>query len=172
MSYTSVNLDPSKLLTAISANLDSQFYGASRDHSKRIYADISDGQHIPFVELNTQDSGDVTCNLALDSSQYTGKLNFGKFRKALAVMLLGIKNRIEEDKPLNILNSNLGDVMFNIPGVLQNEDGTNIMVCGIRQVEPGLITIRLMFLDPVHYQAAAKKVAVNVEQDESIKNKA
>lgn len=171
MTYTSVNLDPAKLLSAIFVNLDSQFYLASRDHAKRLYADIADGQDTPFIQLNTQDSGDVNCNLQLDSSQYTGKLNFGKFRKVLAVMLLGIKNRIETEESLNMLNSEQGDIMFHIPGIIQNEDGVNVLVCGIRQAEPGLITLRLMFLDPVEYEAQVRKIAVKVDQDKATENK-
>ncbi len=165
MSNTSVNLDPSQLLTAISLNLDSQFYAASRDHSKRLYSDIAGGETMPFLQLNTKRSGDINCNLQLDSTQYTGKLSFSKFRKAMAVMLLGIKTRIDENQPLNMLTSEQGDIMFNIPGVIQNKDGTNVMVCGLRQMQPGLMTIRLMFLDPVQYQAEAQRVAVKVDTD-------
>jgi len=165
MSNTSVNLDPSQLLTAISLNLDSQFYAASRDHSKRLYSDIEGGETMPFLQLNTKRSGDINCNLQLDSTQYTGKLSFSKFRKAMAVMLLGIKTRIDENQPLNMLTSEQGDIMFNIPGVIQNKDGTNVMVCGLRQMQPGLMTIRLMFLDPVQYQAEAQRVAVKVDTD-------
>jgi len=163
MSYKSINLDPSKLLTAISLNLDSQFYGASRDQSKRLYSDIAKGGQMPFIQLKTQDSGDINCHLQLDASQYTGKLSFSKFRKAMAVMLFEIRKRLEADQPLNILSSDHGDIMFNIPGILQNKDGINIMVCGTRQVEPGLMTVRLMFLDPIAYQAEAKKIAVKVD---------
>ena len=167
MNNTSVNLDPSQLLTAISANLDSQFYAATRDHSKRLFTDIADGEPMPFLQLNTKRSGDINCNLQLDSSQYTGKLSFSKFRKAMAVMLLGIKTRIDEGESLNMLTSDQGDIMFNIPGVLQNKDGTNVMVCGLRQIQPGLINIRLMFLDPVAYQAEAEKIKVKVDGSSS-----
>ena len=163
MNNSSVNLDPRQLLTAISLNLDSQFYAASRDHSKRLYSDIAGGQAMPFLQLNTKRSGDINCHLQLDSTQYTGKLSYSKFRKAMAVMLLGIKTRIEEEQSLNMLTSEQGDIMFNIPGIIQNKDGTNVMVCGLRQVQPGLMTVRLMFLDPERYKAEAKKVAVKVD---------
>ena len=163
MNNTSVNLDPSQLLTAISLNLDSQFYAAKRDHSKRLYSDIADGRAVPFIQLNTKRSGDINCKLQLDATQYTGKLSFSKFRKAMAVMLLGIKTRIEEKQSLNMLTSEHGDIMFNIPGIIQNKDGTNVMVCGLRQAGPGAMTVRLMFLDPVRYQEEVKKVAVKVD---------
>ncbi len=164
MSNQAIDLDPSKLLSAISANLNSQFYVASREHSKRLYYDLADGKPMPFIQLKTESSGDINCYLQLDSNEYTGKLSFGKFRKALAVMLLGIKNRIEADESLNILSSEQGDILFNIPGFLQNADGTNIMVCGTRQVEAGSMTVRLMFLDPVQYEAQVRNIAVKVDE--------
>ena len=47
------------------------------------------------------------------------------------------------------------DALFNIPGVLNSEEGTNVIVCGLRQTAPGHVTIRLMYLNPEGYAEAA-----------------
>ncbi len=76
------------------------------------------------------------------------------------MMMVGIKERLEADAPLNAMRSEKGDVMFNVPGIVKDEDGQfNVMVTSFRQLGPGLSTVRLLFLDPDQYAAAAQLAA-------------
>ena len=163
MSHEQVTIQPKALLTAINENLNRYFYADSRDSAKQLFKVLSDGQSTPFMKIDMGDSGEVYCELKLDTSLHIGKLNFSKFRKGLAAMMLGVHTRREADDSLNVMTAQNGDTMFNIPGVYQAEDEeTNILVCGMNQTGPGLACISLMYLDPTQYVEAV--VAGNKQQ--------
>jgi hypothetical protein len=164
MSHEQVSIQPRALLSAINENLNRYFYADSRDSSKQLFKIIADGQSTPFMKINMGDSGEVYCELKLDTTLHVGKLNFSKFRRGLAAMMLGIHTRLEADEALNVMTSQNGDIMFNIPGVFQadDEDETNILVCGMSQTGPGKAYISLMYLDPTQYVEAV--VSSNAEQ--------
>jgi len=156
MSFQDVSLDPKLLLNAVNENLNRHFYVGSRDSAKQLYKIIAGGKNAPFMRIDLGEAGEVFCELALDSSLYVGKINFSRFRKSLAMMMLGIKQRIEADQKLNAMGSNQGEIMFNIPGIVKDEGQLNIMVCSFKSLGPGLATVRLMYLAPEQYAAAAK----------------
>ena len=155
MSHHEINLEPHKLLSAVFENLNQQFFADSRAAAKILYNNIAGGEQAPFMRIAFGDSGEVICNLGLDASLYSGKLNFGKFRKCLAMMLKGISIKLDKHvktgESLNIMNSDDGQFMFNIPGIVKSTEGINVLVCGMHQQGPGAATIGLMFLDPMQY---------------------
>jgi len=157
MSNQEVSLPPKLLLAAVNQNLDHHFFGESRESAKLMYQAILKDEPCPFMRIDTGEAGEVYCELSLDTSLYVGKLNFGKFRKSLAMMMVGIKERIAADAPLNAMSSDNGDILFNIPGIVKDQNGQfNVLVTSFRQLGPGLSTVRLMFLDPDQYAAAAQ----------------
>jgi len=156
MAQNQISIEPQTLLAAILENLNIQFFADSRDEAKLLFKAIQGDDIVPFMHMAVRSGGEVHCNLTLDSSAYVGKLNFGKFRKILASMMMGISQRLENKEELNILNSDEGDLLYNIPGIVQDEDGLNILVCGLSQGLPGRASINLMFLDPTQYTQAAE----------------
>jgi len=150
-----VNLKPEVLLQAINANLNQQFFEENRDHSKSQFNALTNGNRLPFMKFDMGEKGEVLCELELDISEHVGKLNFGKFRRSLAMMMIGIHHRIEAKENLNPMRSDTGELMFNVPGILKSEDAVNILVCSFRQLAPGLSAVRLMYLDPAAYSEAA-----------------
>ena len=164
MTQQEVNLDPRQMIQALNENLNQRFYAGSRDAAKQAYQELVDGKLIPLMRIEMEDATEVICELALDTSEYVGKLNFGRFRKGLAMMMLGIKNRLDKEQELNIMHSENGEMLFNIPGVLQSDDGTNVIVCGLRQLAAGRLTIRLMYINPDLYAEAALAGRDNAEQ--------
>lgn len=161
-----VNLKSKVVLEAIKSNLNHQFFVESRDHAKSLFNTLSDGKSFPLMKFELGENGDVFCELELDSSEHIGKLNFGKFRKGLAMMLLGIHQRLEADEGINPMSSNSGELMFNIPGILKSEDNVNIMVCSFRQLAPGLASVRLMYLNPEAYAQAAGVDLNDIQQND------
>lgn len=161
-----VNLKSEMVLEAIKANLNHQFFVESRDHAKSIFNQLIDGKRLPLMKFEMGEAGEVFCELELDDSEHIGKLNFGKFRKGLAMMLLGIHQRLEANESVNPMSSSTGELMFNIPGVLKSEDSVNIMVCSFRQLAPGLSSVRLMYLDPAAYAQAAGVTLDDIEQND------
>lgn len=156
MSHQHVSLQPKKLLTAIVDNLNRHFYAESRDSAKQLFKQISAGKTTPFIKIDLGESGEVFCELSLDSSKHVGSLNFGKFRKGLAMMLLAISRKLEADEPLNVMHSQTGETLFHIPGFHQCEEGDNVLVCGMQQTAPGMAIIQLMYLDPAQYGDAVR----------------
>ena len=157
MSNHEVSLNPKLLLSAVLNNLDLHFFSNSRDQAKQLYKVLCEERPAPFMKIDMGDSGEVFCELSLDQSLYVGKLNYGKFRKNLAMMMQAIKQRIDEDSKLTAMTSKSGEILFNIPGIVREDDQINIMVCSFRQLGPGLSTVRLLFLDPEEYALAIQK---------------
>ena len=155
MANDQISIPPRKLVSAILENLNIQFFADTRADAKLLYKAIMDEEQVPFMHMAVRSGGEVHCNLVLDHSCYVGKLNFGKFRQNLATMMLAMSNFLESDKEPNILSSAEGDMLFNIPGIIETDGITNILVCGLGQTAPGRANINLMFLDAQHYQAAA-----------------
>ena len=156
MSNHEVSLNPKLLLSAVLDNLNLHFFTRSRDQAKQFYNVLCDETPAPFMKIDTGESGDVYCELSMDKSLYVGKLNYGKFRKNLAAMMHAIKTRIDDDAQLTVMTSNTGEILFNIPGIVKEDNQVNIMVCSFRQLGPGLATVRLLFLDPVNYADAVR----------------
>ena len=152
MHHQETQLDPSQLLAALLENLNVQFFADKRADAKRLYQTINDGQQVPFMHIGFPDGAEISCDLALDHSQHVGKLSFSKFRTCLATMMQTLAIRIEEKQDFNILHSQQGDMLFNIPGVVETDGNINVLVSGLRQTAPGRATIRLVFLDPAQYE--------------------
>ncbi|NND81323.1 MAG: hypothetical protein HKN50_02720 [Gammaproteobacteria bacterium] len=157
MSSHEANLEPKQLLSAVVENLNRFFYQDQRVPAKRRFQMLSQGDAIEFMQIDLGELGTVSCDLTMDTTECVGKLSFGNFRKILALMMASIMDRLENDQPVNLMRSDRGDTLFNIPGTLQTADGANVMVCGLRQILPGEATVQLMFLNPNRYAEALAK---------------
>ena len=108
------------------------------------------------MDISSTTKGDVACMLALDHSEYVGKLNFSAFREILAAHLHLIGEKLKNEENLNIFtNEETGDLLFNIPGIIQRDDEINVLVTGTEQRRAGELTIKLMFLDPANFMSTA-----------------
>lgn len=165
MSFQEINLDPAQFLAALNDNLNNRFYAQSRSNAKILFQQLLEGEAQPFMRIGVADSGDIVCDLLLDHSEHVGKISFSQFRKALAMMMLNIKERVDAQRPLNLMTSENGEILFNIPGVLQGADATNVMVCGVAQSGPGRATAKLMYLNPESYVQAAAATATSASSD-------
>jgi len=161
-----VNIKSEVVLGAINHNLNTQFFVEPRDIAKASFNLLQKGESMPLMKFEMGDKGEVFCELELDASEHVGKLNFGKFRKVLAMMMIGIQQRLEANESLNPMTSDNGELMFNVPGVLKSEDSTNIMVCSFRQLAPGMASVRLMYLNPTAYAEAAGVDLTKIERND------
>ncbi len=154
MSNSAVELKSEDLLAALNHNLDHQFFLSDRTTAKQRFSVLKQGDELPIMKLGFSDDSEVHCTLSLDHSEYVGKLNFGGFRKHLAMMMHAIKNRLDNSQPLNVMRDASGQVLFNVPGIVRDEDATNVLVCGLVQTNANEAKINLMFLNPDAYDAA------------------
>ena len=147
-----VEVQPQQMLAAVHQHLTNTFFRQEKTAAKRAYSDISSGGSIPFLEISAAEKGEITCSLALDHSEYVGKLNFSAFRDILAAHLQQIAAKLKNEEDLNIFtNQQTGDLLFHIPGILQRDDTVNALVTSVEQREPGELIVKLMFLDPANY---------------------
>ena len=154
MSNVQVELQSAGLLTVIHNNLGSLFLEAEKTDAKLLFKSIASGDVVPFVKVATRGSGEIICDLTLDHSCFIGKLNFGSFRRALAMHLSRVAEKLQNKEDLNIYtNEESGDMLFNIPGLIEDDGVVNILTTGIRQQRAGVLTIQLMFLDPANVVA-------------------
>ncbi len=161
MTNQSVSLNPNQLLEAFIQNLNSLFFAVARDDSKRQFQLIHDGERVPLMRIDMQEAGEIHCELGLDRSEYQGKLNFAKFRKSTASMLSVISKRLENQERVQHLSSEQGEMLFNLPGITDDEkDGINVMACSIKPLAPGLMLLKLMYMEPKQYQDALKQAAL------------
>lgn len=153
MSQQSINVKPETLLAAIHEHVSALFFAATKSDAKQAYNDLRAGKHLPLLEISSPEHGDVIGVLALDFSEFAGKLNFRAFRDALASQLNRIAEKLRNEDDLNILSSEeTGAMLFHIPGLVQVDDQINVLVTGIEQSKAGEIMIKLMFIDPDNYR--------------------
>ena len=148
INYESLDLDPRVFLAALLENLNTRFFADERVHSKRLVKRLLSNLPVNFMQIGSGNTTDVSCHLVLDHSHYQGKLGFGKFRESLAVMMRSIAQKLHDKEELNIMIDEVGDIIFNIPGVVESDEGINILITGLSQNEAGKATINLMFMNP------------------------
>lgn len=152
MSNMQIELQPTELLLAIHSHISKQFFDKTKHSAKRLYLAIESGKEIPFMTINTQGKGDVSCLLALDHEQFVGKIGFSIFRNALASHLTRTASKLENKESLNIFTNDAScDMIYHIPGFVEHAGKLNILVTGVRQKEPGVMSVRLIFLDPEQF---------------------
>ena len=156
MSNVSIELDTATFLTVIHNNYKRLFLDSSEIDAEEEYRKLMDDQTVPIIEISAPDQGEVTCDLALDHSQFLGTLNFSRFRNALIAHLSQIADTLKSEDELNVLtNEDTGDIVYYVPGIVE-EDGTiNVLVTGVEQRTAGELTVRLMFLDPQQFAVQA-----------------
>ena len=149
MSNASIDLDLTELLAAIHSNMNQRILQASKSVAEDLYVKLAAGKALPFMEISSPDLGDVSCDLALDHTQFVGKLNFSHFRNALALHMQQIAATLANKEDLSVFTSEESDdIIFYLPGVIEDGGTMNVLVTGVEQRVDGKMTIRLMFLDP------------------------
>jgi len=148
-----INVSPEKVLEVAHQQLRACFFESTKVFAKQTFNDLQDGKKVPLIEIASPDMGEVTGLLALDCSDFVGKLNYSIFRDALASHLRRTAEKLQAGESLNIFtNKDSGALLFHIPGLVQVDEQVNILVTGIEQSRPGEIIIKLMFLHPDNFK--------------------
>lgn len=156
-----------RFLTLAVQMLDSYFFKEHKEKARKLFKEIDAGQVVRVGTLNLEQDrkASVALKLALDHSEYRGHLTFHRFRQGLDAMLKNIAGHIRRKQDLNVFNSEeTGEVLFNIPGLVEEHGTVNILVLGL-QAQPGTIVVKLQFLDPAQFQKEAESGAVAGNDD-------
>lgn len=146
--YQSHALEPEKLITIAVNLLHSAFIDSSRDDAKRLFLEVKGGNTAHLVRIKMEDDSELGVDLALDYSEYLGKLNYAAFKNVLQAMLVRIAKQVQGDDKLNVFtDTESGNILFNLPGVMQDDEHLNMLVLGAERSVPGAVTLKLQFLD-------------------------
>jgi len=147
-----------QLLTLALNGLDQYFFKAHKEKARKLYKEIADGATTEFVSITFKGQEDkpVKFKLKLDHSEYKGHLTFHMFKLALEQMMKNIAAKLKHKKELNVMTSESGEILVNLPGVIQDRDKVNILVLGIEPAKSVAI-IKLQFLDSDQFRKEPEK---------------
>jgi hypothetical protein len=149
-------MEPQRFFTGALNVLHAGFIKASRAQAKRHYARVHGGAVLELAKLRLGDGSDLLFRVTLDQSEFRGKLDFATFRKALMQLLAKLQDRIRFKGELIVYsNEETGSLLLNLPSVVTEDGRTNVMMLGVDKPEPGVVTLRLQFLDPEQFRQPA-----------------
>ncbi len=153
------NIPRDKFLVIAINLLHRNFVAAGRTQAKRLFRDILAGRVVPITTVRMEDGATLAFRLCLDHSEFAGPLNFSAFRGGLGVLLGNISRALQDKREVAVfgMQQRPDSVMFGITGVTRDAERTNVMVLGAETgVEPGKVTLRLMYLDPAQFAPVPK----------------
>jgi len=134
--------------------LNSGFISGSRDRAKQEFKKLKQGN---LVEVGTVSMGKITnapFKLQLDYSEFQGPgFGFDSFSAALTSMLRHTDSAFKTKKDLNVLmNDDQSEMVLGaLPGVVQHEGQTNVMMMSFSFSQPPDIVLKLMFVEPSQF---------------------
>lgn len=152
----SQSLPTDKFLTISINLLNKAFLEASRTDAKRVYRSIEEGKTVALTHLEMEDKSRVRFDLALDHTQYQGKLSYGSFRTGLTLLIARIADMLRAGEEFRTLQNeqNPRSVMFAVPVATAENDLPSVLVLGAesRAGEASLL-LNLCYLDPTQFEA-------------------
>ena len=146
--YQNSAMEPEKFITIAVNLLHRSFIDSPRDEAKRLFAEIKAGKTIHLVRIKLEDTSELAVDLALDCSEYVGKLNYAAFKNVMQAMLVCIAKQVQSKAELNVFtDAETGNIIFNLPGVVEDDEHVNMLVLGAQREVPGAVTLKLQFLD-------------------------
>ncbi|WP_193940533.1 hypothetical protein [Parahaliea mediterranea] len=142
---------PREKFLLMSVNLlHKAFLEANRTQAKNLYRDVAEGRTAALTNVQMEDKSLVRFDLALDHSEYRGKLNFGSFRDSLTVLIAQLSDALREGRNITVFTAeNDPNVMiFGVTGVTYNEGEPSVLVLGADagSGQPSVM-LKLMYLD-------------------------
>jgi hypothetical protein len=127
-----------------------------RTEAKNLFRELSLGRVLPLSEVRMEDGSLVRFDLALDHSEYVGRLNFGGFRGSVALLLSNTAKALQEKQAIQVFSAEHNPElrMFGITAVTVDEDQPNVMVLGSDTSSPAAhVQLKLLYLEPGQFAA-------------------
>ena len=129
-----------------------------RTEAKNLFRELSLGRVLALSEVPMEDGSLVRFDLALDHSEYVGRLNFGGSRGSVALLLSNVARALQEKQAIQVFSAEHNPElrMFGITAVTVDEDQPNVMVLGSDTSSPSArVQLTLQYLEPGQFAAAA-----------------
>lgn len=134
--------------------LHKAFIESARTSAKNVYREMAGGKVIHLTTVQMEDKSTARFNLALDHSEFQGKLNYGAFRASLATLIGNITQNLREEKEVSVYNTDQepNTMIFGVTAVTVEHEKPNVMVLGadVADEQAGVL-LRLMYLDPAQF---------------------
>jgi len=130
-----------------------------RTEAKNVFRDMATGRTVHLTNVVMEDKSQVRFDVALDQSEYRGKLNFGAFRASLAMLVAQLSDALRAGKDIKVFSeqNNPDNVVFGLSAATEDEGEVNVMVLGAdSNAARGSIELRLQYLDPAQFAAEAQ----------------
>jgi hypothetical protein len=106
MAGTQTHMLPTDKFLTLSVNLlHKVFLEATRTEAKNLYRELSEGKPVPLTRVRMEDGSEVRFEVALDHSEYRGRLNFGAFRAGVTLLVANIADALREEKPVRTFHA-------------------------------------------------------------------
>ncbi|MBM68325.1 MAG: hypothetical protein CME43_02455 [Haliea sp.] len=129
-----------------------------RTEAKNVFRDLATGRAVHLTNVVMEDKTQVRFDVALDHSEYRGKLNFGAFRSSLAMLVAQLSDALRAGKDIKVFSeqNNPDNVVFGLSAATEEEGEVNVMVLGAdSNAARGSIELRLQYLDPAQFAQAS-----------------
>ena len=131
--------------------LNSGFISGSRDRAKQEFKKLKQGNLVEVGTVSMGQIADAPFKLQLDYSEFKGPgFGFDSFSAALTSMLRHTDSAFKAKKDLNVLmNDEQTELVLGaLPGVVQHEGQTNVMMMSFSFSNPPDVILKLMFVEP------------------------
>ena len=160
----SATITQHQFLTMAVNLLHKSFFESERSAAKSLYRSVSGGEVIQLTRVKMEDGGTADFALALDSSEYKGKLPFSAFRNSLNALLQNLVEILKKEKSVKSFEEeNSTTTLFGVFGVTQFNGEALVLALSVDKNAPNLGTIlKLMYLEPSQF------LDPHVDSDEDI----
>jgi|TARA_R100000005_G_scaffold77213_1_gene44426 hypothetical protein len=136
-----------------------------RTEAKNVFRDLATGRSVHLTNVVMEDKSQVRFDVALDHSEFRGKLNFGAFRSSLAMLVAQLSDALRAGKDIKVFSeqNNPDNVVFGLSAATEEEGEVNVMVLGAdSNAARGSIELRLQYLDPAQFAQESQANAGSV----------
>jgi hypothetical protein len=147
--YQQQSMAQEQFLTVASNILYKTLVEASRTAAKNVYNAAREGKRVALITVRMEDGVDLRFDLALDCTEYRGKLSFGAFRSSVSRLIALLVDALKQEKKLSVFtDENDASTMFGLPAFTEDEGKLNCLMMAVDTRGAGAVLLKLMYMDP------------------------
>ena len=126
----------------------------SRTRAKRVFKELHEGRAVALRTIEMEDKSRAQFGLALDHSEFRGRLNYGAFCASVESLVANIAGTLKEGREITVFNAREGrdSTIFGISGPTVEDDQPNVLVLAVEPGRDNVTILRLMYLDPEQFK--------------------
>lgn len=147
--YKQDTMEQEKFLTVAGNILYKALVEAPRTRAKNAYQAARDGKRVALMTVRMEDGSDLRFDVALDASEYRGKLNFGAFRASVTQLIGVLGEAVSQGKELPVFTEETrASVLFGLPAITLEQGEHNVLMMAADTRGAGTVLLKLMYMEP------------------------